>query len=609
MFFTLFVVFIHLLFHGANSRLDETVKIMTRDDVALLTRIWYPDEKIFPPPWTTLYEDSPYSVDDLELPSADYFTSLGYAYMGQEQRGREGSNGTYSFFRTSGNDTLDTIKWWLKNANWSNGLLAVDGISADCLAQYADLTGVTQSGYWPNGNYSYFLYLFEQILTGALALGNGMGHETVYQGGAYRECLISGWLQGLGENSTIRTILENEAFGKYWYTLDGRWENQWNIINVSFINFAGWYDIFGSYQIETIMSVNETAWPGARGQQLLIVDPGGHCPMGAILWDYDFYGWEYLLLDTIPEVFFEVFRSKKEQRQFNIHNVVDWNVLFYMLGPGGSGTKGNFWVKALSFPPIIRNESWYLATNGQLINNSGLNNSDGYLSYLYNPFDPVPTWGGNNLICQPCGPQNQEIVEKERTDILHFQSAPFSGYYAIVGPIQVYLFVSSDAVDTDFTAKIMDLYEDGRSMLVQDSILRMRWRGINSDPWMNETAPPMVKGKIYNITIDIGYMSWIFNPGHVLRISISSSNHKRFSINYNSGLFVINGSTNAVNATNTIYYGSSYPSRVELPVVDLDWVEKHKVTEYELNNIQDNTKGRVTRDVARRMKSRFYNRV
>jgi len=598
-----------LVFKRSNARLDETVYIMTRDDVALLTRIFYPDEKLFPPPWSTIYEMSPYSFSDLEEPSSEFFTAIGYAYMGQEERGREGSNGTYSFFRTSGNDSLDTIKWWLTNANWSNGMLAVEGISADCLSQYADLTGVTQSGYWPNGNYSHFLYLFQQILTGALALGNGMGHQTVYQGGAYRECLISGWLDSLGEPSTITTILENEPWGNYWYTLDGQWENQWDLFNVSLINFAGWYDIFGNYQMETIISVNQSAAEGAQGQQLLIVDPGGHCPMGAIYWNRDIYGWEYLLLDTIPKVFAEVFKAKQENRKFNIHDVVDWNMLYYILGPGDdSGTKGNFWVKALSFPPIIRNDSWYLAANGLLINDASSNNTDGSLSYLYNPFDPVPTWGGSNLICQPCGPQNQEIVEKGRTDILHFQSEAFTDYYVILGRIKVILFVSSDAVDTDFTAKVMDLYEDGRSMLIQDSILRMRWRGINSNPFMNETAPPMAKGKIYNITIDIGYMSWIFNPGHILRISISSSNYKRFSVNYNSGLFVINGSTNAVNATNTVHFGHSYPSQVVLPVVSLDWLEKHQVTGEELDNIQDNTNGRVTKEMVHAMRRKFYRR-
>ena len=126
------------------------------------------------------------------------------------------------------------INWWSTDTTvlqWSDGQLAVAGISADCIAQYADATGVTRSGYWPNGNYSYFSNLFYKIQTAVLALGSALGHQTVYQGGAYRQGLISGWLTDNHETFMIQELWKHEAWDSWWFQLNGEYQNQWQIEN------------------------------------------------------------------------------------------------------------------------------------------------------------------------------------------------------------------------------------------------------------------------------------------------------------------------------------------------------------------------------------------
>jgi putative CocE/NonD family hydrolase len=198
-------------------------------------------------------------------------------------------------------------------------------------------------------------------------------------------------------------------------------------------------------------------------------------------------------------------------------------------------------------------------------------------------------------------------VEFGREDVLHYDGNTFSDYYPVVGRITIEIFVSSTAVDTDFTAKLIDLYPDGREMLVQDSIIRMRWRNLVSDPFATEPAEHMEPGKVYNATIDLGMMTWLFNPGHALRVSISSSNYPRFSINYNSGLFVKYGNESAVNATNTMHFGGIYPSRIILPVVSLQWLEDHTVG-YDTHPINDRTNGAVTREQVVKMREKYLAR-
>lgn len=285
--------------------------------------------------------------------------------------------------------------------------------------------------------------------------------------------------------------------------------------------------------------------------------------------------------------------NNNNNNDWNVHDIVGWNIMFYMLGPGDSESIGNFWLQSESFPPFTQ-LPLYLYTDSSNKHKLLLYTptSNGKSSFDYNPFNPMGTYGGNNLMISPCGPQNQKSTEDKRSDLIQFDSDAIGKdvYIVIMGEIIVNLFVTSNAVDTDFSAKLIDIYPDGKTeMLVQDSIFRMRWR--DGYPFATSKAANISENDIYNISINIGYMAYIFNPGHSIRLTISSSNYPRFSVNYNSGLNVIDGNVSATSATNTIYFGSKYPSKVILPEIDLLWVNQRKVNvTQKLKNINKNFK-------------------
>jgi len=182
---------------------------------------------------------------------------------------------------------------------------------------------------------------------------------------------------------------------------------------------------------------------------------------------------------------------------------------------------------------------------------------DTSLSYKYDPENPVPTIGGANLLIKK-GPRDQRPVE-EHPDVLLFTSGELKKPLKITGPVKVKLWASSTAPDTDFTAKLCDVYPDGRSMIVLDGIIRARHR--NS----MEKSELMEPGKIYEFEIDLWSTSLVFSRGHRVRVAISSSNSPRFEPNPNTGKPSGMDDETRV-ATNTIYLDAKRPSHILLPV-------------------------------------------
>lgn len=340
------------------------------------------------------------------------------------------------------------------------------------------------------------------------------------------------------------------------------------------VHLAGWYDIFTTVQIRTAIGINSTGQINAKGNQILIIEPTGHCGGGAIEWPNASYGGDLMDNTLAPAIFQGAFDAATKNELFDIHKYVSFNILFYMLGPGERDTDGLYWVAAEAFPDYISTEYYLTKNNGLVTKSSNSSRDSGEYSYIYDPTDPVETYGGNNLIIQPCGPQSQEKNEKDRDDILHFTSDELTENIGLVGLITVQLYVSSNVTDTDFTAKLIDIFPNGTPMLVQDGILRMRWR---NGPYSTSVAPEMKRNQVYEITIEIGIMSYIFNSGHKISLSISSSNHARFSVNYNNGNMVKDYDIDPLIANNTIHFGDEYPSRLILPVVDLDWIHQRRV--------------------------------
>ncbi|HEX5424006.1 MAG TPA: CocE/NonD family hydrolase [Candidatus Acidoferrales bacterium] len=190
---------------------------------------------------------------------------------------------------------------------------------------------------------------------------------------------------------------------------------------------------------------------------------------------------------------------------------------------------------------------------------SDYNSSD---RFVYDPADPVPTIGGP-LCCGALptgiGPEDQRPAE-DRSDVLVYSTPAFTKDTEVTGPVSLDLYVSTSAVDTDFTGKLVDVSPDGFARNLTEGILRLRYRDSEQTP---ELANP---GQIYHITLDLVATSNVFLAGHKLRLEVSSSNFPRFDRNLNTGAVQALGS-NFVKATNIVYHDRAHPSALIVPIV------------------------------------------
>jgi len=183
--------------------------------------------------------------------------------------------------------------------------------------------------------------------------------------------------------------------------------------------------------------------------------------------------------------------------------------------------------------------------------------------FEYDPMNPVPSLGGN-VCCTgnaiTAGSFDQRKNET-RPDILVYTTEPLREGVEVSGPIEVTLYVSSDAKDTDFTVKLIDVYPDGRAYNLDETIQRMRYRNGYDKPnvWMES-------GKVYKVTLGPMTTSNYFETGHRIRIEVSSSNFPRFDRNLNTGGKNYD-EVKGVVARNAVHHSRQYPSEIKLTVV------------------------------------------
>jgi hypothetical protein len=263
-----------------------------------------------------------------------------------------------------------------------------------------------------------------------------------------------------------------------------------------------------------------------------------------------------------------------------------------ILGPGSSLAWFDHWLRGADNEvkdwPRVRifimgenkwraENEWPLArtvyTNYYLHSNGSANtlNGDGTLSttapttdepedkYAYDPKDPAPSRGGNNLGLD-LGPKNQVKIER-RKDVLCYTTEVLKSDVEVTGPISAIIFAASDAVDTDFTVKLVDVYPDGKAVNIQDGIVRAMYR--NNDP----TRPtPLTPGAVEEYKISLWASSNLFKAGHRIRVEVSSSNFPRYNRNLNTGEPVATGARTVV-ANQVIHHDADHPSHIILPVI------------------------------------------
>jgi hypothetical protein len=228
----------------------------------------------------------------------------------------------------------------------------------------------------------------------------------------------------------------------------------------------------------------------------------------------------------------------------------------------GAYSPKNRWITAGDWPLAYRATRYYLAPDLSLSRKAPAKDGD-KVAYRFDPAHPVPTLGGSNLTFER-GPMDQRPI-KDRQDYLRFQTPVLDRDVVVAGPVSVELWGATDGPDTDFEAKLVDVYPDGYEALVLDAPIRARYRNGR----MPDDVKMMTPGAPEKLTIDLWNTALTFEKGHRIALHVTSSNSPRFEVNDNNGEAPGEHLKPRV-ATNTVYFDKDHPSALVLPVVYLD---------------------------------------
>ncbi len=519
-----------------TSAYKYTEMVMMRDGIHLATDIYLPYEG-FGDPHPVVLVRTPY---DKSASDGAGYADAGWPAVVQDMRGRYASEGVDTVFMNSHTDGPDTLEW-IANQPWCDGKVITVGGSALGINQY----------YMAGAGPSELAGQYVSVATPDLH------KHAMFQGGQFRSALVEMWLEGQQSLFALPYFLENENFSLDAWTNVSLVDN-WQQVNVPSIHIGGWYDCFCQGTIDAFMGYQYEAGPDARGNAKLVMGPWTHGigdrQAGQLLYPenaVDLYSWQ--MFEDLAFEFGLGVPSGFEQ----------WPaVSYYVMGDvSNPDAPGNEWRFSEMWPVPSEEVSVFFASDGSLVTSAEEENSE--FMYQYDPSNPVPSLGGQNL-CIARGPYDQGELES-RDDVLIFTSEILEEPVEATGQIKARLFVSSNQPDTDFTVKLCDVYPDGRSMLITDGILRMRNRE-GRDHW--EFMQPDV---VYEVEVDMWSTSYVWDAGHQIRVAVSSSNAPRFEPNTNTmdSIFEIKyGEVSPVVADNTLYVGGNYASCLLLPIVE-----------------------------------------
>jgi putative CocE/NonD family hydrolase len=596
--------------------IERKVMLPMRDGIRLATDVYRPKGEARVP---AIFVRTPYNFNFWDVRNgvpADMTAALaavkrGYAYVVQNERGHFFSEGHYDILG-SPQDGYDTLAW-ISAQPWSNGKVGTTGCSST--AEY-------QMGVAALGHPAYAAMNVQGFGAGVGRVRPYFEQGNWYRGGAVQMLFIA-WLYG--EQNQVRPMFPPDTTQEdlvrasksfdlaqqqprvdwskaLWHlpsqdilkAVDGprgifadpmpvatggrmmqRTPNDpaWykgglfhddQFLNVPGLWFMSWYDVSVGPNLALYNYVRRTARPDIAALQWAVIAPVAHCSytratentvvgersMGDARWNYQeaVYG------------FFD--RFLKGESSPVIEKLP--KVTYFTMGL-------NKWQTADTWPPEgAKPMTLYLASGGKANTMDG----DGRLvaappaadapdAFIYDPMNPVTSYGGN-VCCTgtaiTAGAFDQRKMEL-RPDVLVYTSEPFKTGTEVSGPITPTLYVSSDAKDTDFTVKVLDVYPDGRAYNLDESIQRMRWReGYEKPPvWMEP-------GRVYKVTLQPLTTSNYFEAGHRLRIEVSSSNFPRFDRNMNTGGNNYDETTGVV-AHNAVHHSKQYPSSITVTVV------------------------------------------
>jgi predicted acyl esterase len=521
--------------YDVTGFIRDTYMVPMRDGIHLATDVYLPI--IFDKPHGSIFLRTPYNKDDLYILGV-LLALVGWPVVIQDIRGTHASEGIYQGFRKCQTDGPDALTW-IGSQVWSNGKVATVGPSALGITQY-----LTAGANPP-----------ELACQGVMVATPNLHKHAVYQGGEFRKQLVEEWLKGQDAIYLLEEIFQQENYSlEFWTNVS--LEDNWEDINVPAIHMGGWYDIFLQGITDGFYGYQHLGGSGAQGKSKLVIGPWTH--EGSITYQQGELTYPENSMIVVELVL--MFLEMVEKYTMNENNDFDDRpaVWYYVMGDVDViDAPGNEWRFADDWPIPADYVSWYFHENGVLSKTNPIDYDS--LTYTYDPTNPVPTLGGQNLEMPP-GPYDQTSIES-RSDVLIFTSDELTEPYEATGPIKARIYVSSDCPDTDFTVKLTDVYPDGRSMLITDGILRMRNRN-GVDHW--EFMQP---NEIYEVEVDIWSTSYIWNAGHRIRVAVSSSNYPRFLANPNTNDSINNNETYNI-AQNTLYLDSDHQSCIILPEIE-----------------------------------------
>jgi uncharacterized protein len=581
----LFLVAANLIMGSAHAAdpypvtFERNVAMKTRNGVTLYADIFRPKaDGQFP----VLLQRTPYDKNNgvsFGLQGA----ARGYVMIMQDVRGRYTSEGEWYVFKHESEDGYDAVEW-AAALPYSNGKVGMWGGSyvgatqlLAAIARPPHLVGicpiVTASNYHENWTYQggAFQQWFAESWTSFLAqntFDRHLAEATDAILGVAQLPLARYPLFNMADSRTSDLLpslapyfldwLAHPTYDEYWR----RWsiEEHYADITVPALTIAAWYDIFQGGSLRNYVGLKTHAGSDAarRGQHLLVA-LGGHAGTGTRVGDVDFGAAAKFNADDATLDWYD-FLFKGAQNEF-----AQKPVTIFVMGL-------NQWRQEDDWPLArAKNTRYFLHSRGAA-NSAGGNgslstkapNSEPPDRYVYDPTNPVPTIGGP-LCCDAThlkpGARDQRPAET-RQDVLVYSAGAFSEDVEVTGPVSVEIYVQSSAVDTDFTAKLIDVDADGFARNLSDGIIRARYR--NS----RERAELLKPGQMYKVTVDLGSTSNVFLKSHALRLEISSSNFPRFDRNLNTSEQPESGQ-HFVRATNVIYHDRRHSSVLVLPVVPL----------------------------------------
>ena len=574
----------------------STIPIKMRDGVTLYSDLFIPEGT---GKYPVLLQRTPYNrtspfARSLSLDSIAAGLS-GYAVMVQDCRGRFESEGEFHPFVNEINDGYDTIEW-IADQDWCDGNVGMYGGSYVGATQWlaamsqppalkAITPGITASNYHEGWTYQGGAFELDFNLSWALIhlvsanyenLVNNFGAPADKIGeltdmadqlmNEYSHLSLKDWpaLKGIGD--FYYRWLEHPEYDDYWKSI--AIEEHHNNIDVPALSIGGWFDIFMGGTIKNYVGMSENGkTANARSNQKLLIGPWVHPGMlpgfpGSPVGEEYFGIRSYSGVIDMHGILLRFFDHHLKGIQNGLSDEKPINI--FVMGE-------NVWREESEWP-LSRaiNTNYYMSSNG----NANSRNGDGLLgtkqtgnsdtdTFIFDPQFPVPTKGGG-LCCYDAlggaGAFDQSDVEL-RNDVLVFSTQVLDKDIEVTGPITVKLYASTSGKDTDFTAKLVDVYpEDEKAINLTDSIIRARYRN------GMEKAELLEPNKVYEYTIDLWSTSNVFKKGHKIRIDVSSSNFPRFDRNLNTG-GPIGEETDFIKATQTIFHNDEFPSHVILPMV------------------------------------------